>query len=491
MRRTLSFARGALPGLSGIAPALRSWLTYVRRLAVRLLRGFGKLSLFQQFALLTLVILVVGAYVIGSYVSGEIRDKVTQRTSALTALYVDSFVSPHLQELATNHNVSEEHFAHLDLLLKNTSLGQKIVAFKIWHLDGEVVYANERKLIGTSFPITGGLAEALAGDIHTETSTLDDAENVFERGQWGRLMETYAPIRDETGRVIGVSEFYHDPAELEAEVNGSQIKGWFMVGGATGVMYLALVGLVGGASRTIVGQHSRLEQLAWRNADLAKRVRRAAVRKSETDEQLLKRLAQDLHDGPAQDISLALLRIDALTGEQARASRQDADLTRTALTSALKEIREICAGLRLPEMAGLTLGDVIKKVANAHRDKTGNVVRVALCAGMPDVDVPTKIVLYRIIQEALNNAYRHGAATRELVRVSVDQGKLQVEVSDDGAGIGNVPDAGIDGRTHFGIRGMRERVEMLGGTLEIGAHTPRGTIVRAVLPLAVGESSDA
>src|SRR3989304_8016065 len=103
MRRTLSFARGALPGLSGIGPALRSWLTYVRRLAVRLLRGFGKLSLFQQFALLTLVILVVGAYVIGSYGSGGKRDQVTQRTSALTALYVDSFVRPDLQELGTNH----------------------------------------------------------------------------------------------------------------------------------------------------------------------------------------------------------------------------------------------------------------------------------------------------------------------------------------------------------------------------------------------------
>ncbi len=101
----------------------------------------GRLSLFQQFALLSLVILVVGAYIIGSYVASEIKSGVIQRTSALTALYVDSFISPHLQELAGRGSISPEHFGHLDALLTSSSLGQKIVSFKVWGPSGEVVYA--------------------------------------------------------------------------------------------------------------------------------------------------------------------------------------------------------------------------------------------------------------------------------------------------------------------------------------------------------------
>src|SRR3989337_2583281 len=115
LARCIAYApRELLP--PGVRAGLRRLFEFARR-------SLNRLSLFQQFALLSLIILLVGAYVIGSYVSGEIKDKVIHRTSALTALYVDSFVSPHLQELATNHNVSEEHFAHLDLLLKHKSLG--------------------------------------------------------------------------------------------------------------------------------------------------------------------------------------------------------------------------------------------------------------------------------------------------------------------------------------------------------------------------------
>jgi signal transduction histidine kinase len=449
----------------------------------------SRFSLGLRFMVLSLIILVVGAYVIGNYVSGEIRDRVLNRTSALTALYVDSVVTPHLQELSQGDDISVEHRAALDQLLVSSDLGGKIVSFKVWHSDGAVVYAKDHALIGQHFPIEEDLAQALAGSIATEVSSLGDPENALERLAWDQLIETYAPIREEgAGRILGAVEFYQDPADLNGEIQGSQRKGWLIVGGSTGIMYLLLVGMVSGASRTISRQHERLERLARQNAALAQRVKSAAARKSETDELLMKRVAQDLHDGPAQDISLALLRVESLSPPaSARESDiRDIGLMRIALDSALTEIRQISTGLRLPELAQLTLADVVRKAARDHEDKTRNRVGVEIGTDMPPVNLPTKIALYRVTQEALNNASRHAGVSEEEVRMSIQAGELRLEVHDHGSGIVGA-DPAQSGHLSLGIRGMRERIEMLGGRLEILEGKDGGTVVLATLPLTEEE----
>jgi signal transduction histidine kinase len=462
-------------------------VTSIARASVRLLQGMARLAarptLFQRFALLSLAILLIGAYMIGSYVSREIEERVLHRTSGVTALYVDSFVSPHLQQLAYTHNPSEEHLDELDRLLGSTAMGDEILAFKIWHTDGEIVYASEKNLIGQGFPIGDDLAEALGGDIHTSVSNLDDPENLYERARWGRLIETYAPVRNErTGDIIGATEFYQDPGPLESEISESQRNGWLIVGGSTFAMYVLLVGLVGGASRTISRQHGRLQLLAQANAALASRVRKAAAQKTETDEKLLRRVAQDLHDGPVQDISLALLRLDAALAEAAE-PESDTGITHTALSSALKEIRDISAGLLLPDMEDLSLGDVIRKAALEHEHKSGSKTQVILCDGLPDGGQPTKIAVYRVLQEALNNAFLHGQATREQVRVNIEDTTLSIEITDNGRGLSAGQRHRDRDREHLGIKGMKERIEMLGGTLEVTDRLEGGTSVRARIPL--------
>jgi len=469
-----------------------------RRLAAGVAAAAGRITLFQRFMLVTLVILVVGAYVIGAYTAGEIKARVIERTSAITALYVDSFVSPHLQELKTGETISPEHFAGLDGLLSNSPLGQKIVAFKVWSISGKVLYANSnRDLVGRQFPIADDLDQALHGQVRSSLSSLSEEENEFERPMFDRLLEVYVPVHaDEDGEIIGASEFYQDPAELESEVSSSQRKGWLIVGGATGAMYLLLVGMVRGASTTISRQHRRLEQLADQNAALAERVRRAAAQKSETDERLLMRIAQDLHDGPAQDVSLALLRLEAVggsEGEPGRAASAEADiqLMRAALSGAIKDIREIAAGLRLPEMEGLSLAEVVERAVQEHREKTGNRVTVSVASGPPASGLPAKIAVYRVVQEALNNSYQHAGVDEEEVDLRVSQGSLRLEVRDRGVGLeGSAgPRGEAKGRAPLGLRGMRERVEMLGGTLEVVSEPGSGTTVRAVIPLTREEAS--
>ena len=87
--------------------------------------------------LVSLVILVVGAYIIGSYTAGEIKARVIERTSAITALYVDSFVSPHLQELKVGETISPG---------KGVGKGKDLTLFAL--VDGQVKYewkSNDKK----------------------------------------------------------------------------------------------------------------------------------------------------------------------------------------------------------------------------------------------------------------------------------------------------------------------------------------------------------
>lgn len=479
-------------GYSVVATDVAAVSHRVWRLASALV---ARLTLVQRFALVSAAILVTGAFIIGRYVADEIEDGVVARSSSITALYVDSFVSPTLQGISEG-TIAPDKRRELDRLLIQSSLGREIVAFKVWDPLGRIVYARDPALIGQQFERKGGLAAALQGHVQASISDLGEEEHQLQRLQWSRLLETYAPIReDETGAIIGAMEFYQDSSDLEAEIGSSQQKGWIIVGISTAGMYLLLVGLVKGASSTLVSQHRSLTGLAQENARLARQVRKAAAQKTETDEQLFMRIAHDLHDGPAQDLGLALLRIRSLrqgtqkqlgnAPEETERVREDFQLVETALAGALKEVREMSSDLRLPELAELNLAEVVEKAKLDHERRTGSAV--SLQAGsLPHApsNLPLKITVYRVLQEALNNSYRHAGATEQRITVSHADGWIELEVTDNGPGFDpEMLEANQEARPVLGLRGMRERVEMLGGTLMIASGPNRGTSIRVRLPL--------
>ena len=453
----------------------------------------SRLTLVQRFAIVSFFVLIVGAFIIGRFIADEIEGDVTARNGAITALYVDSFVGPRTQGLIDG-SITEAAQEELGSLLTETGFGEDILSFKVWNSEGQIVYASNSELIGQQFDIHGGLLSALAGKVYSHVSDLGNEEHTNERTLRSSLIETYAPIRHaDSGTIIGAMEFYQDPGMLQSEIASSQRNGWIVVGVSTAGMYVLLVGLVMGASNTLTKQHRSLRLMAEENRRLATRVRGAAAQKTETDEELMMRIARDLHDGPAQDLSFALLRVEALK-ERARdvvagggsggdAVNEDFDLVETALTSALKEVRDISSDVRLPELADLSLEETIQRAVADHRSKTGGEVAVDLRTDCKIPGLPTKIVVYRLVQEALSNSYRHAPGSSRHVEASCSEGSLELSVSDSGPGFD--PDAPRDdaGRSHIGVRGMRERVEILGGVLRISSSLAGGTKVIARIPL--------
>ena len=467
--------------------------------------GFTKLTLARQYILVSLLVMLGGMLIPGAWSGGQVERAGTKRTAAVTALYVTSYISPYLQELATDDRLSAQNLAALETLLADTTLGQQIVSFKVWSPEGVIVYSPNPELIGQGFAMQGGLAQAFDGAVISEVSDLEKQEQTYERQQWDTLIETYAPARAVgSGEIIAVAEFYQTTAGLTAEIRAAQIRSWLMVGAVMATVYLLLAGIVGRASNTIVAQQNtlqanvqQLQTLLAQNDLLHGRVRRAAGRTTALSEQHLRRISADLHDGPAQDLALALLRMesladafadafaDAASADAAQpAVQNDFQTVHAAIEAAMSELRTISAGLRLPAIEPLSLSETIRRAVYDYEQKTDSAVVVTLGDLPDDAPLPVKITLFRFIHEALANGYRHAGGKGQTVHVYVSEATLYVEIMD--AGPGFAPQTAVS-HGRLGLVGMRERGELLGGQFELASKPGLGTAVRASLPLIMPE----
>lgn len=457
---------------------------------------FTRLNLTQRFSLWSFFLIFGALFAVGAWTGEQIQNGVMRRTADLTALYVDSLLSHHLQDALQPGTTSAGHAEEVSALLGDSPLGRSLAAYKIWSADGRVLYSNEPELVGLQFPVEGGLAEALQGNVTARLSDLSQPQDAHERERWSELIETYAPLTGSNpGEIVGVIEFYQTVDALNARIRVAQTRLWIVLGICAAVIYLLLLRLIHGANRTINTQQRELQQtvtqlsgLLEQNQQLHNRVSRAAARTTALNERFLSRISADLHDGPGQDLALALLRIDELAEicESCRvalrkrgAAGKDFQLIRTALQSALADLRLTLAGLRLPEIDSLSPAETAERAVRDFEHKTGATVSYAH-GDIPDqAPLSVKITLYRVLQEALSNGYRHADGADQQVKIDFRDGQLLAEVADSGDGF----DAGAVGPEHLGLAGMRERVEILGGLFEMHSEPGRGTRVRAALPL--------
>ena len=461
--------------------------------------AFIRRSLSHQFLIASFPILLVGLLVIGYWMATQIEESVAYRIGGVTGMYVDSFIAPHVQSLVANDDLSAADRAALDQMITTTPLSDKIVSLKIWRRDGRILYSNTKALIGRTFPIGEGLRVALAGDVHSERSNLKEYENEFERGRWAYLIETYVPLHASgAGTVIAAAEFYHPTEELARKSHAAQLQSWLLVAAIVAVMYLLLFALVRRGSMTIDAQQgelnnkvAQLTSLVAQNEQLHDRVRRAAGRTAALNEVFLRRISADLHDGPGQDMGLALMQLESVgdtclvrpdKNQGQFSALEEFKTIRNAMQSALTDLRAISAGLQLPEIDKLSLSEIAARAIRDYERKTGAKVALDSRGGAEPVSLSVKITLYRLLQESLTNGFRHAGGSGQHIEIRVEGARLLVQVSDRGEGFDTGAPA-IDG--HMGLAGMRERIEILGGTFDLQSKPGRGTRIRVSLPLVV------
>lgn len=445
------------------------------------------MTISAQFLLFGLVVLVVGMFTIGLWVQREIRQTFVARTAATTALFVNSFVSHHVQELDTVAELDSASSAALDEHISATPMGTGFISMKLWTRDGTIAYSTSDSLVGLTFPMDDDLRLAFAGEVVSRITDLSGPAHEQERLVAEQLVETYAPVSLlGTEETVAVAEFYQRPDALLNDIRSAQLRGWLIVAAATLVMYLMLLGLARRATNLIRSQRAELEGnvarlsgLLEQNRKLQHRMQGAAGRVTALNEQYLHRISADLHDGPAQSIALAMLRVGALDNSDGLEQR-DLVTVNSALDSALGEIRSIAGGLRIPEIDTTSPAATVRRVVRSFERTTDTRVTVQLHRLPDEIPLSANITIYRVLQEALANSYKHAPGASRNVAVTTTDNTLTVTVQDDGPGFDpeEVPRA-----ESLGLDGMRERVEMLGGGFELATAPGEGTRIRVCLPL--------
>ena len=142
----------------------------------------------------------------------------------------------------------------------------------------------------------------------------------------------------------------------------------------------------------------------------------------------------------------------------------------------MSEIRSICNGLVLPQIESLDLPEILARAVRAHEQRTNLKVALSMEGSPYPLQTSEKICVYRVVQEALNNGYRHAGGSRQSVMQTFSDGRVIVDVSDAGPGF----DPAAVSATSLGLAGLRERVESIGGRFQVESSA-KGTVVRVAL----------
>jgi signal transduction histidine kinase len=456
------------------------------------------ISLAQQFVVLAVIAAGCAIALLSAWVSGRIKQDVLRHSAASSAVFINSIVAPLVQSLATRNELDSEAVATLDAWHTDTAVGKHIIATKIWRTDGTIVYSNRPEYIGRTYPEASQFIRALDGAAVAKFAELKDAEHEQERKLGVPLLELFFPIREKgSDRIIAVAEIYRLAATLDSDLNIVRQQTWYVVGAMTFGLISLLYIVVHRGNRTIRSQQltinrqtEEMERLWALNKQLTERLAEFRVTAADRHEKFLRRVGADLHQGPAQYVAFALLKIDALRPSFAEAEVKNSELEklRVALQESLSEIRNAATGLFFPpELQDATIAEIVQLAVRKHERRTETLVHCTIDETPAHVSHSFLICIYRVIQEGLANAYRHAGGVDQQVRVSCDGVRIAIEVSDKGPGWS--PDT-KQSKGGIGLACLRDRVESLGGVFFVDSKPGSGTRLRSILFIANQGTTD-
>lgn len=196
------------------------------------------------------------------------------------------------------------------------------------------------------------------------------------------------------------------------------------------------------------------------------------------------RLARQMHDGPAQALSNFILQTEIamrLFDLDQEKARDELNNLKLSATKTFQKVRDFIFDLRPMMLDDLGLMPTLKRYIEAYADQPSMDVRLGITGTERRLEPYQEVMVFRAIQELLNNAIRHSQASQ--VKVQVDMSDTNVRISVDDNGKGFDVDM-LDEKSNLGLKVIRDRVEMLGGFMEVDSVSGQGTRVTFQLPAA-------
>jgi two-component system NarL family sensor kinase len=363
--------------------------------------------------------------------------------------------------------------AAVDAALRDRLAETSVLRLKIWTADGRVVYSDEARLVGLTYPLDDADQQTLRdGVTRAAVSDLSRPENRFERSA-GRLLEVYGPIAGPSGEPLLLETYsvYEEATERRFEI-------WAQFAPISMVVLLTLVAVQ--------------LPLAWRMATQLRATQQerellqARALDVSTEERRL--IAGSLHDGIVQDVSASALLVaraadDLRTGPGSGGHRPVAEVlgqAAGALRESVGSLRSLLVEIHPPtlEQAGLpgALADL-----SARLRPRGIEVRLTVAEDL-EVEPATATLLISTVQEALRNVGKHARSRTVAVTVEQRPGRLVLEVTDDGVGFDAGTAVGRPRAGHLGLRLLADRAAAEGATLAVRTAPGAGTTLRLEVP---------
>ncbi len=297
---------------------------------------------------------------------------------------------------------------------------------------------------------------------------------------------TSSPIKDGTGKIVGASKVVRDiTVRKQAEATQRRVE---VLAASNQKLEAEIIQRL--AVEQSLKQSQRLQaQLLVEARQLQAELRQLSREILHTQEEERKRISRELHDVIAQTLTGINVRLATLKKSAGRSSQDfDRNLERTQMLigKSVDIVHEFARELRPAVLDDLGLIPALHSFLKDFTARTGVRTQLTSFADVEKLDIAKRTALFRVAQEALTNVSRHAHASRVEVSLQKCAGSLSLKIKDDGKSFQAQRGLRARGSKRLGLLGMRERVEMVGGTFGIESAPGKGTTVQVIIPFTRG-----
>jgi len=378
-----------------------------------------------------------------------------------------------------------------------TALWATVLMFPDWLFIAGVTTANTWEEIG-NLAVLNAVAIIVGQRVEREAQARVRAEDSLRASEVAEAR--YRALFDEQHAPVIVTDTFGAVTEANAAATsllGAGVRGRLL----SDLVHTSVTAILAGAvprlpvgervfvptARTLeVGSRERLIQIVL--VDVTEEEHRAREQQAyaahlvTVQEDERRRLAQDLHDDPLQTLTYLVRMLEQLTEDPALPTdlavlvRRDGELA----TEVVDTLRTVIHGLRPPVLDDFGAVAALRQLVDEVRSRHAICIRMRVSGQQQRLSAECELTVYRVAQEALSNVVRHAQATN--TRVDLHFGEdVVLTVTDDGCGIPASSTSASSG-SRLGLIGMRERVNLVSGSLDVHARVPNGTVVRATIP---------
>jgi two-component system, NarL family, sensor kinase len=361
-----------------------------------------------------------------------------------------------------------EALTRFDAAMRRYVLQGSLIRVKVWSADGRIIYSDESRQIGQTFPLGHEEEEALRKQTaDSEISDLSRSENELERS-YGKLLEVYVGVRNEQGVPMLFEAYFRYDAVVDAGQDQWRNYAPTMLGGLL-VLQLVQIPFAWSLARRLQRQEQERQVLLQHAVEASDAERR--------------RIAADLHDGVVQDLTGLAFALDAARLAGPDPPRDQALIRETAsrLRHTAGQLRSLLVDIYPPDLAEEGLPAALAELTGGL---TRSGVEVQLDVdSTADLPLPVAAVLFRSAQEALRNVASHSQAKHVHIRTCIEGEHVRLTVEDDGRGFDEELVSERQAAGHVGLRSLGDLIGRAGGQLTIRSAPGQGTRIDVVIPL--------